>query len=176
MSPALKHKLVRYLSKKQSGKGFTLLELLVVVMVVGILAAIALPNLIGQVGKARQTEGEVAIGTFMRAQQTFHVENRSFETNIASLNGLETVNPLGIIFELNFYSSGTINSSADETTISLGNPSATPALGIRLLEGELEFENGTFISVICQSATVNDPTPPSADPSPFPQCGSGEQI
>ncbi|MGL4884096.1 MAG: type IV pilin protein, partial [Waterburya sp.] len=46
------------LSKKLQSlnQGFTLIELLVVTIMVGVLAAISLPNLLAQIGKARETE------------------------------------------------------------------------------------------------------------------------
>ncbi|MEM1369143.1 MAG: type IV pilin-like G/H family protein [Cyanobacteria bacterium P01_H01_bin.15] len=65
-------------SKRQSDKGFTLIELLVVVIIVGVLAAIALPNLIGQVGKARESEAKTLLGSVNKSQQSVHTESGFF--------------------------------------------------------------------------------------------------
>lgn len=66
------------LISNKSGEGFTLIELLVVVIIVGVLAAIALPNYIAQIGKARETEAKVSLGTIAHSQQAFHFETKSF--------------------------------------------------------------------------------------------------
>ncbi len=173
-----KYRLLRCLPTRKPGGGFTLIELLVVVVIAGILSAAAVPNLLGQIGKARQTEGEVAIGTFLRAQKAFFLENGTFETSITSTDDLlEGTNPLGIALSLDVYAGGSISSTVDETTIALGDPATTAALGVRLLEGELEFDfdSAVFLQVICQSVDVVDPQPPSADPSTSsgtPSCGA----
>ena len=56
MRTELKAKFIQHLNHKQSEKGFTLVELLVVIIIIGILAAIALPNFLNQSAKAKQTE------------------------------------------------------------------------------------------------------------------------
>jgi prepilin-type N-terminal cleavage/methylation domain-containing protein len=78
MNSTFKFKLIQALNKKNGNKGFTLIELLVVVIIIGVLAAIALPNLLGQVAKGRQAEARNNLGTVNRAQQAYRLENATF--------------------------------------------------------------------------------------------------
>jgi type IV pilus assembly protein PilA len=74
-----------YSKNRSSDSGFTLIELLVVVIVIGVLAAIALPNMLGQVGKARQSEAKTYLGTINRSQQSYFAEHGSFAKTITEL-------------------------------------------------------------------------------------------
>ena len=76
-------KYLLFLAIKSQGKkarGFTLVELLVVVIVLGILSAVGLPNLLGQVAKGRQAEAVAILGQINRAQQAYRYENGTFAT------------------------------------------------------------------------------------------------
>lgn len=80
-----KANLLKTIANKKGNKGFTLIELLVVVIIIGVLAAIALPNLLGQVGKARESEAKSTLGAMNRAQQTAFAERGEFADSIAQL-------------------------------------------------------------------------------------------
>jgi type IV pilus assembly protein PilA len=77
----LKAKFIQHLNRKQSEKGFTLIELLVVIIIIGILAAIALPNFLNQAAKAKQTEAKQNLGLINRVQSVHRSQNDRFASS-----------------------------------------------------------------------------------------------
>lgn len=55
-------------------KGFTLIELMVVVVIVGILAALVIPLLLSRVEKAKYSEGQAIAGQIATAVRAYAVE------------------------------------------------------------------------------------------------------
>ena len=59
---------------RQSKKGFTLIELMIVVAIIGILAAIAIPNFLRFQLKAKSSEGKVNIAAVRTTETGYHAE------------------------------------------------------------------------------------------------------
>lgn len=63
---------------KTKSEGFTLIELMVVFIIIGVLAVAGLPSFLRQVGKARESEIKNAVGTVARSQLSYHWEKQIF--------------------------------------------------------------------------------------------------
>ncbi len=59
---------------RKSKKGFTLIELMIVVAIIGILAAIAIPNFLRFQLKSKSSEGKVNIAAIRTAQESYLAE------------------------------------------------------------------------------------------------------
>ncbi len=65
-------------------KGFTLVELVIVIVIVGILSIIAVPVYRGYTKKAMATEGKALLGVVLRAQRVYFSEFNRFITSAQS--------------------------------------------------------------------------------------------
>jgi len=79
----------------KGSQGFTLIELMIVVAILGILAAIAIPNFMTYQAKARQAEVKSMLaGTFMAATTVMYAQNGTYViTDIGQLGFAPTGTP-----------------------------------------------------------------------------------
>lgn len=69
--------------RKQSG--VTLIELLIVVVIVGILAAIAFPTYLEQVRKGKRASGKAMLHQVLQAEERYYSERNAYTSNMADL-------------------------------------------------------------------------------------------
>ena len=78
--------------RAQSESGFTLVELLVVMLILGLLAAIAIPSFFNQRDKANDADAKSAVRTAQTALETYATDHNGKYTG-ATANDLKTVEP-----------------------------------------------------------------------------------
>ena len=63
---------------KRTSKGFTLVELMIVVVIIGILAAIAIPKFTSMVGKAKTTEAVQVLNQIIKGEEMYFYQQGAY--------------------------------------------------------------------------------------------------
>lgn len=66
-------------------RGFTLIELMIVVTIIGLLAAVAIPGYGQYVRRAHRSEGMATLSALAAAQEKYYLSNNSYTTVLADL-------------------------------------------------------------------------------------------
>lgn len=106
--------------ERMKKKGFTLIELLIVFIIVGLLAAIAIPIYRANIKKVASSEGAALLGSILTAQKTYFSEHGRYTTD---------ENQIGIDLSGNKYFKDFIVQHADE------NGFTAKTVGTGLCEG-----------------------------------------
>ena len=78
-------------------KGFTLVELMVVILIVGILAAVAIPLMQGRIDKAKWSEANATAGTIRTAVRAYAAETSITTATANAVGTLDTVSIQGYL-------------------------------------------------------------------------------
>jgi general secretion pathway protein G len=79
---------ISYRMQRRRQGGFTLVEIMVVVVIIGILGMLVVPKLLGRTGEARVTAARTDIATLMQALKLYKLDNQRYPTTEQGLTAL----------------------------------------------------------------------------------------
>ncbi len=148
------HPMCKTLPSQRQPGGFTLIELMIVVAIVGILAAIAYPSFMDSIRKSRRSDAFAALSAVQQAQERLRSNQSSYASSVTAL---PTANPPGLGLGANS-TKGYYAISIDSNTATATGYTATAAavagtsqasdgncqsLSVRVDRGNIDYGAGT---------------------------------
>jgi type IV pilus assembly protein PilA len=142
--------LFQLISYQRISAGFTLLELLIVVFLLGLLSAVSIPTFIGQIGKARESEILLNLGGIARAQQNRHFAKGTFAQTMT-----EVVAETGLSINTKYYSF--LEPTADVSKVKHQVEALPGQNDVRNYAIGVYFDAGSYTRSTCQGLKPGDP-------------------
>jgi len=110
--------------------GFTLVELVIVIVIVGILSVVAVPVYQGYIKRAMATEAEGTLGAINTAQKVYYAENSCFLATVGEVsdNGTLDIN----LLSNKYFTSFQINTNASGFTATTAGTGGANGISVTL--------------------------------------------
>ena len=118
-------------------KGFTLLELIIVIIILGVLATLGFTQYVKVVEKGRSAEAKAILGDIRTGQMAYHLEHNAFAASLADL----PVSAPTVATTTHYFIYGATGTTATATRLIAGGklPTGTVAYTVTI-----DYQNGTF--------------------------------
>jgi len=120
------------MKKPTAQKGFTLIELMIVIVIIGILASLAIPRFVANIHRSKQTEAQLILKQIFTNQMAQIGEHNTFGANGLSASAADPNGLIGIGIQITdgavyTYTIAVTNGGRDFTATAAGNidPDAT---------------------------------------------------
>jgi len=134
--------------------GFTLIEILVAVVIVGILLAVAFPSFMDSIRKGRRSEAMSAMAALQQAQERYRGNNAAYAASTSVLGAASSSTPNG------YYAISVLSSTAtgyellaDGASSSQSNDGACAKLGVQINGGNIQYGGCSSCTTFTWAAT-----------------------
>lgn len=144
--PKIGHLLLRRKS------GFTLVELMVVVAIIGILSAVAIPNFKRYQSKSKTSEAKLQLAAIYTNETTFMGDYDTYATCLTDMG--YSVPPKGTYYAVGF---GVAATTSNATAVNNGSPTCADAAGNMQFDGQKKVggQNAVAATVLVQAPAGN---------------------
>jgi type IV pilus assembly protein PilA len=158
MNTNLKFKVLQYLNHKKKPSGLTFIEFLVIIAIIGILAAIALPSFTSKAGKGKQSEARTYVGTINKGQEAYYTEKKEFSPKIEPLGiGIRTAS-INYNYHVKVINNGTKSIAIGYSKLTAKAPALRNYVGyVSLIPSEDNPKEITSMGILCEQKTAGDP-------------------
>jgi type IV pilus assembly protein PilA len=169
MKPEFQTKFINYLNSRDKHSGFTLIELMVVIIIIGILVAIGLPYFLSRAASAKQSEAQQFVSSINKSQAAYRSEHKTFSDSfdklaLGNLSGTNTADTPNYLYEITSTSITSITSVQAKDTLLRGYYGAT-------FQYTNSSGNTAISSIVCEAIEPGDiPPEPGSFGSFKPNC------
>jgi type IV pilus assembly protein PilE len=146
-------------TRRRSARGFSLIELMIAVVIIGIVASLAYPSFMGSIRKGRRAEAFAALTAVQQAQERWRANNSSYASNLTATppSGLGLpATTAGSLYGISISNAGATGYEAVATAVSgstQADDTSCGKLGVKMDGGNLTYAGAAAGGTLSYAAT-----------------------